>query len=348
VGLNPVVSIRLKFLCADRDRHGNRRFYVRRPGQPKVRIRCEPGTEEFMVAYLAALAGPEIGLARWRPAPAGSFGTICQGYFASAAFKGLDPSTKAWRRRVLDTLCREHAEKPISRLETRHVRQFRDEHADKPAVANKVLKALRALFAWAVEENVAPHDPTREVKPIRYISPGFHSWSGEEIAQFESRHPLGTKAYLALALLLYTAGRREDVVRLGRQHIRAGRVRYTQAKNEHRSRVEIDIPLHPNLAAALETALALHLTFLVTEHGKPFTPAGFGNRFRAWCDEAGLRHCSAHGLRKATAARLAECGATEHEIMAITGHRTLKEVERYTQAARRAGLADSGMSKLKM
>src|SRR5688572_12620698 len=116
-----------------------------------------------------------------------------------------------------------------------------------------------------------------------------------------------------MALLLYTAGRREDVVRLGRQHIRAGRIRYTQAKNEHRSRVEIDIPLHPDLAAALETAPVLHLTFLVTEQGKPFTPAGFGNRFRAWCDEASLRHCSAHRLRKATATRLAECGATEHE-----------------------------------
>jgi integrase len=341
-----LVSIRLKFLCADRDRHGNRRFYVRRPGQPKVRIRWEPGTEEFTVAYLEALAGAEMGTARWRPAPAGSFGAICQGY-ASAAFKALDPSTKAWRRRVLDGLCREHADKPISRLEARHVRQFRDEHAAKPSVANKVIKALRALFAWAVEENLTPLDPTREVRSIRYMSTGFHSWTAEEIEQFESHHPLGTKAYLAMALLLYTAGRREDVVRLGRQHIRAGRVRYTQAKNEHRSRVEIDIPLHPDLGAALETAPVSHLTFLVTEHGNPFTPAGFGNRFRAWCDEAGLRHCSAHGLRKATATRLAECGATEHEIMAITGHRTLKEVERYTQAARRAGLADSGMSKLK-
>ena len=39
-------------------------------------------------------------------------------------------------------------------------------------------------------------------------------------------------------------------------------------------------------------------TFLVTEYGKPFTPAGFGNWFRQRCDEAGLPQCSAHGLRK--------------------------------------------------
>src|SRR5262245_44919813 len=69
-----------------------------------------------------------------------------------------------------------------------------------------------------------------------------------------------------------------------------------------------------------------HLTFLVTEQGRPFSPAGFGNKFRDWCNQANLRHCSAHGLRKATAARLAERGATAHEIMAITGHQSLEEI----------------------
>src|SRR6185437_7287307 len=80
---------------------------------------------------------------------------------------------------------------------------------------------------------------------------------------------------------------------------------------------------------------------------RPFSAAGFGNKFRDWCNQANLPHCSAHGLRKATAARLAERGATAHEIMAITGHKSLEEVERYTRAARRGKLADSAMSKFK-
>jgi hypothetical protein len=50
---------------------------------------------------------------------------------------------------------------------------------------------------------------------------------------------------------------------------------------------------------------------------------------------------------KLRAARLAERGATAHEIMAITGHRSLEEVERYTRAARQAKLADNAMAKLK-
>src|SRR5262249_41315706 len=49
--------------------------------------------------------------------------------------------------------------------------------------------------------------------------------------------------------------------------------------------------------------------------------------------------CKAHGLRKAAARRLAEAGCSASEIMAITGHKTLAEVERYTRAAEQERLA---------
>lgn len=88
------------------------------------------------------------------------------------------------------------------------------------------------------------------------------------------------------------------------------------------------------------------LTFLVTAHGRAFTNNGFGNRFREWCDKAGLPHCSVHGLRKAAAARLAELGCTEFEIMAITGHQTSKEVTRYTKAASQKTRAASALVKM--
>jgi integrase/recombinase XerD len=132
-----------------------------------------------------------------------------------------------------------------------------------------------------------------------------------------------------------------------RTNIKNGGVQFRQAKSENRNPVEIEIPLFPELAEIIAATTTDHLTFLVTESGKPFTPAGFGNKFREWCNEANLPNCSSHGLRKATSTRLAERGATAHEIMAITGHRSLHEVERYTRAARKSQHADSAMSKLK-
>jgi integrase len=88
-----------------------------------------------------------------------------------------------------------------------------------------------------------------------------------------------------------------------------------------------------------------HLTLLTTQTGKPFSAAGFGNWFRDRCNEAGLPHCSAHGLRKAAARRLAEAGCTTHEIAAITGHASLREVQRYTKAADQARLAQAAMAR---
>ena len=347
-----MVKLGLRYVIEDVDRHGNHRFYFRRRGGRvskalKVRLPGLPGSKEFMEAYHAALAVVGTRPTATSLDARGSFGFVCKKYFASATFAALNNSTQSWRRRVLEEICRKHGDKPIAHMQPKHVRFLRDEKAKTPSASHSRLKALRALFRWAIEVELAPHDPTRDVRPIQSHSEGHHSWSLEEIAAFESCHPIGSKARLAMALMLYTACRRGDVVRLGPQHIRQGRLQYRQAKNESRRPVDIDIPVHQDLAKIIDGTPSRHLTFLVTDFGKPFSVAGFGNKFRAWCDEAGLSRCSAHGLRKATAARLAEGGATPHEIMAITGHKTLKEVERYTNAARRSLLANAGMSKLK-
>ena len=88
------------------------------------------------------------------------------------------------------------------------------------------------------------------------------------------------------------------------------------------------------------------MTFLETYYGKPFSADGFGHFFRAECNKAGLPHCSAHGLRKACARRLADAGCTQHEIAAITGHNSLREVVRYTKGADQKRLATAAMQKL--
>jgi hypothetical protein len=48
----------------------------------------------------------------------------------------------------------------------------------------------------------------------------------------------------------------------------------------------------------IDATSSINLTFLTTAYGKPFSALGFGNRFREWCNKAGVKHCSAHGLRK--------------------------------------------------
>lgn len=342
-------DMRLKFLIEDTDRHGNVRLYIRKRGTPKVRLLQAPGTREFLEEYWAAVKG-NTPASDDRPiltAPAkGTLHWLCTQYYASADFKGLTDRTRYVRRRILDAVCKRDGDKPFAQLEPRHVRKRRDERSDKPEAANGLVKALRQLFNFALEYELAQRNPAKDVPYLKSGSEGFHSWTLEEVRQFEKRHKPGSKARLALALLLYTGQRRSDVVVLGPQHVKDGWITLTQVKNRKRKPVTLSIPLLPELAAELAATRVGNLAFLVTEFGKPFTSNGFGNWFRKRCDEAGLPHCTAHGLRKAGAAIAAENGATERQLMAIFGWSTMKEAARYTKAARQKVLAASGMKLL--
>jgi integrase len=338
-----------KFVHGYLDRHGKPRFYFRRAGFKQAPLPGLPWSPEFMAAYETALAGQplEIGSARVKP---GTIRALTVSYFNSLEFRAMKPSSQSVRRNIIEKFCREtdkagqaHSDKGAATLQREHVVKLMAARAEKPEAANGLRKALRAMMKHAVEIGLRADDPTRDVRAIRVKSGGFHSWTDAEIGQFEKRHPVGSRARLALALLLYSGQRRSDVVRMGRQHIRDGALHVTQQKTG----ATLAIPVHPALAALLVEMPADHLTLLVTEFGKPFTAAGFGNWFRDRCNEAGLPHCSAHGLRKAAARRLAEAGCTPHEIAAITGHQSLREIVRYTEAVEQKRLAVSAMKKVK-
>lgn len=103
------------------------------------------------------------------------------------------------------------------------------------------------------------------------------------------------------------------------------------------------IPILPELRAVIDATHIGEETYLVNAHGKPFQATSFGNSFRDWCDAAGLKQCSAHGLRKAGATIAAENGATATQLMAIYGWERLEQVELYTRAANRTRVAKDAM-----
>lgn len=343
--MGKTVKIELKYVISDKDRHGNLRYYVRPPGQKKHRLRSTPCTDDFVQEYQEAMAGvAKVGAAAIKP---GSFRHLCVKYFGSKKYRSNDISTQNWQRRSLDGICSSYGHLPVARMESRHVRKIRNEKEETPAAANMRMKSMRAMFAWANEEEEFAGNPTLGVKNIKYVEKGHHSWTVEEVDQYRERHKLGTKARVALDLIVYTTGRREDIPRFGPQHFKNGRIKYRQGKNDQRAPIDIDIPIHPELQRSIDACPTKHLTYLVTQFGKPFTTNGFGGKFKDWCRQAGLHHCSAHGVRKHTAAQLAENDATPHQIGAVTGHQSLKEIERYTKAASKGKLADEAMAKLK-
>lgn len=337
---------RLPKYCSEfRDRHGRMRVRFRRKGFETHYFASIPWSAEFMAEYQACLDGVEApkirpGANRTKP---GTFNALIATYLQSPEFIGLAPKTKPGYRSSIERFRLAHGDKRVATIDRRHIKAILAGMADRPAAANNLFDRLRTLMVLAVEEGYRRDNPMQGMKaPFKNKSDGYHTWTEEEIAAFEARHAPGSMPRLAMALMLYTGCRREDAVVLGPQHLECGRIRVRAQK----TRRWTDIPVHPALGELLERASGDQLVFLRTSFGKPFSDKGFGNWFRDRCNEAGLPQCSAHGLRKAAARRMAEAGCTTHEIKAVTGHSTLAEVARYTEAANRAALADSGLEKV--
>jgi integrase len=208
------------------------------------------------------------------------------------------------------------------------------------------------VFKWAARKKgadgkpLAPYNPSRDVSYLRSNNPaGYHTWTLDEVRQFEERHPLGTKARLAFALLLFTGQRRSDITRLGWQHVRDGKITLTQFKGRSQKPTRLVLPILPVLQQIIDASPCGEMTYLANDLGRPFTDAGFGNWFHDRCVEAGVPG-RAHGLRKAGATIAANNGATAHQLMSIFGWRTLKMAEHYTRAADQQRLAESAMHML--
>jgi len=230
----------------------------------------------------------------------------------------------------------------MATLDQNIMKRIMRQYDNTPGSARNVLSVFRMLTALAIEHGFRKDDPTAFIKTPKLSKDGWRTWTEDEIATYEAKHPIGTMARLSLALAVFTGQRASDLFRMGRQHIKDGRISVAQQKTGAR----LWIPLHPELKSIMDATPSEHLTFIVNEYGKPYATAkSFGDRMVRWAREAGLKGCSLHGLRKSCCQRLADAGCTAHQIMAISGHKSLAEVERYTRAANQIKLADEAIAR---
>jgi integrase len=323
-----------------KDRHGKRRIRFRAKGFDTY-LPFPPTGPDFENAYQAALGGVKewranIGASRTKP---GTLNALAVAYYRSPGFTGQRAVTQATYRRIIEKFRLEYGSGLIADLRRDHLKSIIGSMADRPAAANRLLILIRIMLELALDNGWIAANPARGVKGFSKKTEGFHSWTDAEISAFEQRHSKGTTARLALTLLLYTAQRRGDVVRMGWTHIKGKRFDIVQSKTG----MPLELFMLPAVNDAIRELPRDKPTFLTTDYGKPFTPAGFGNWFRDRCNEAGLPQCSAHGLRKAAARRMAEAGMSADTIKSVTGHTNLRTVSIYTSAANQAELADKGI-----
>jgi integrase len=325
-----------------RDAAGNWINQYRRNG---ALIRLPNGrgfTDDFWKAYYDAEAyvlraePPPIGETRTKP---NSIDAALVGFYHSTTFLNLAPSSQRAVRQSLERDFRPIVGvAPLAHLRPKHIIELISEKTAKtPAGARLLLSSIRSFTRHCVAVELIERDPAIGIKGPEVTSDGFVTWTEDQIKQFEDRHPIGSLARLAEGLHVFTAQRTSDAIRIGWQHVRDGVIRITQQK----TKMAVAIPIHPELKPILDAVRRTgDLSFLYAAAGRRFGQSFYNAQWRKWCAEAGLpKECKPHGLRKAAARRLAEAGCNVHEIAAITGHKTLSEIQRYTERVDRERLA---------
>lgn len=335
-----------------KDRHGKVRYRFRKKGYRSTYLPGEPGTAAMFLAHAKILEEGELekkpveSPAKINPK---SLDDLHRRLKQSAKWRQKKDSTKRVQsnimERFLNTVAKSgkrYGDRPVEKITVSWLETIFGQMWETPAAAN-VLRSILSThmhhaqkLGWRIDNPVTATDKYQDGE-------GFHNWTDAEIEQYRQTHKIGTMARLTLELALNVAGRRCEVNKIERDHIRAGRIIVDHAKDNE----ETSVIMLPLTRAALEALPAAPIRFLITTaFGKPFSDAGMGNRMRKWCNEANLPHCSMHGLRKAMSRRLAESGATDAQGMAVTGHKKNETFAYYRAKANRSLLADAALSNL--
>jgi hypothetical protein len=204
------------------------------------------------------------------------------------------------------------------------------------------IKALRGLFAWALEAGHVKSNPCDGVKVVAVATDGFAPWTDDDVAAYRARWPLGTHQRVAFEVLRETGLRRGDAVRVGRAHVRDGVIRLATEKTGER----VAIAVSETLASAIEAGPVGDLTFIVGAGGKPLVKEAFTNMFRKWALAAKVNK-SPHGIRKTAATADALDGWNDAELSAKFGWTGRQMASLYTRSASRERLSLGAAARVK-
>lgn len=318
----------------------------------RIRLPGTPGSAEFMEVYKSALAGTTATTKVSKIHKAGSVGDLITNYLSSPEFGNLGMGSKRRYRGVLSRFGDAHGHRDVNDLPILKARKIiQDIGAEKPGMANFTKSVLTTLFEFAISIEMRREEKGNPFRRIKAYKGGtHHTWTDAELAAYRKRWPLGTIERLAFAATFYTDQRISDVVRMIRPPKAIGdalAIRRADALTikQRKTGKELVIPVHPALARAMDAGPTNGPYLVPGADGKPMGVNVIGKLIVDAAQAAGLpRYCTAHGLRKAMQRLLAELGATDKQMRAVSGHKSPRETERYSEMANQALLAAAAIS----
>jgi integrase len=266
---------------------------------------------------------------------------LIQTYTRSPQYRKLAPNSQRLYGRALREISDAYGHEPVAGIRRRTVRAMVEDFQDTPGIANALLTVWRVLLQRAVDDEWIESNPAVGLKAATMGT--RKRWTDVQVRHALSEAPEWLRRAIALALA--TGQRSGDLVALRWSQYDGEVIRLQQQKTG----AELEIPLGPDMRRELSAwrREARTLTVLATVTGLPWKPGSFATEVSEWIrGQPILGGLTFHGLRHTAASRLAEAGATVLEIQAITGHRNLATVARYTRGVDQRVAAASAVRKL--
>ena len=321
-------------------------YYKR--GAVSRRLTAPPGSPEFFREYadcLAASAGQPVTepAKPLRRVEDGTVAALVRAYRDSAERGALKASSRTTFDGVAARIEADHGRRKIADVTPEWLNSQVHAKAKTPAAAFNLLRRWRALFRAGVAAGLLKKadDPTGDVEKPRYKTKGLQAWTHDDVRRFAQHHGPGSMAFLALVLAAETAQRRSDLVRMGPDDLLVDGISRVVGHGIQQTKTgaEVFAPLTEPLAwAIMATERTSPRAWLVSQAGRPFTVDGFGMRFAKWARAANVNK-PLHGLRKYGLTKLIDDGASSVEAMALSGHSSFKEFEKYIGSRDRRALS---------
>lgn len=267
-------------------------------------------------------------------------------YMASPAWLDLSQGSRLVYERAMTTL------EPLLKLDADKITRpmivdFRDKHYAQGGVCRAAISTLNNILGYGYDRGLCIHNHAAAMKHMPKMI-NRPRWTEEELETFEK----GAKAYVrsVFLLALYTGQRRSDLFQLKWDQYDGEAIRLRQQKTIKTNPSILYLPVHPLLKVELERLKAVerkkkHPFILSNCYGDPWTKPAMTEAITDTAEKLGIYGKTIHGLRKTTAAKLAEIGCPPHLIAAITGHKTLKEIMNYTAEADQIRMAKEAMGR---
>jgi integrase len=337
-----MATLRLRYVHSFVDKTGRARYYFRHRGK-RWSLPGEPGSAEFAVRYdelrREYLTGQPPNNVAFGP---GTVGLVIEKYLVSDDYTSKAPGTQQIYRKTLDRLKKICGRASIADLQERHIRQIRQRFS-ATSKADLAVMLLRMLWIFAKEVLAMDlgQNPAAEIRKLHHQGWSHEPWPDSVIEKFEAEAQPKPNAQLALMLLLYTGQRASDVVRMRWSDYDGEGIAVRQLKTG----TPLWIPCHLRLKAVLERTDRKSEFILTTRYGKGYSAHGLCQMIRVATAQIGAEECSAHGLRCNAAIALIEAGCEVPQVLAITGHKTFKEAQRYASHRDQKKLAKQAVAK---